>query len=161
MANECEWINPDHYLQTPSGRVWTPERNTVAWEQAYVQLTSALAGAPRTLYLVCGLQGAGKSSWIEVNMSRLAPCVFFDAALPRAVHRLPAITIARSTGARARCVWMDTPLEIALKRNAERREDERVPESSIRSVAAQFEPPSVSEGFIEVVRVDGSKEIRR
>jgi hypothetical protein len=56
---------------------------------------------------------------------------------------------------------MDTPLEIALKRNAERREDERVPESSIRSVAAQFEPPSVSEGFIEVVRVDGSKEIRR
>ena len=160
MANECEWVNPDHYLLTPLGRVWTPERNTVAWEQAYVQLTSALTGAPRILYLVCGLQGAGKSSWIKVSMPRLAPCVFFDAVLPRAVHRLPVITIARSAGTQARCVWIDTPLEIALKRNAERRDDERVPESSIRSVAAQFEAPSVSEGFIEVIRVEGAEEFR-
>ena len=161
MANECEWVNPDHYLLTPLGRVWTPERNAVAWDQAYAQLTSAFAGAPRALYLVCGLQGAGKSTWIEANMSRLAPCVFFDAALPRAVHRLPAITIARSAGVQTSCVWIDTPLEIALERNAERREDERVPESSIRSVAAQFEPPLESEGFMEVVRVEGSEEIRR
>jgi len=156
MVNECEWVNPDHFLLTPSGRVWTPERNAVAWEQAYAQLTRALTVTPRPLILVCGLQGAGKSTWIEANRSRSGPCVFFDAALPRAVHRLPAITIAHSAGAQARCVWIDTPLEIALKRNAERRDDEHVPESSIRSVASQFEPPSMSEGFIEVVRVDGA-----
>ncbi|MGI9278307.1 MAG: hypothetical protein ACR2PX_01590 [Endozoicomonas sp.] len=28
-------INPDHYLQTEQGRLWTPERSQQAWKQAY------------------------------------------------------------------------------------------------------------------------------
>jgi hypothetical protein len=157
-----EWINPDDFLQTPSGRVWTPERNQVAWEQAYAQLTRAFSRIPtdaepngqRDLYLVCGLQGAGKSTWIRNNAPRLAPCIFFDAALPRAIHRLPVLEIARSAGATVHGVWIHAPLEVALRRNAQRRNDERVPETSIRSVAQQFEPPTVSEGFADILCVE-------
>ena len=85
----------------------------------------------------------------------LAPCVFFDAALAKSIHRLPVVTIAHCVDATVHAVWIDTPLEVALRRNAQRRDDERVPDASIRSVAAQFEPPSISEGFIEVVRIGG------
>ena len=156
-----EWINPDDFLLTPYGRLWTPERSKVAWEQAYAALTQVLSrdsiDAPpahkRDLYLVCGLQGAGKSTWIRNNAPGLAPCIFFDAALPRAIHRLPVITIARAAGATVHAVWINASLEIALHRNSLRRDDERVPETSIRSVAAQFEPPTVAEGYIDVLSV--------
>ena len=156
-----EWINPDDFLLTPTGRLWTPERNEVAWQQAFDSLTRSLSRVVadaqpdhrRDLYLVCGLQGAGKSTWIRNNAARLAPCVFFDAALPRAVHRRPVISIAGSAGVSVRAVWINTSLEEALRRNSLRRDDERVPETAIRSVAAQFEPPSVSEGFIDVLTV--------
>lgn len=158
-----DWINPDDFLLTPAGRVWTPERNKAAWERAYASLQHALSGTPhdsaadkeRDLYLVCGIQGAGKSTWIKNNAPRLAPCVFFDAALPKASHRLPILAIAHSAGTRAHAVWIDTPLEVCLQRNAERQIDERVPEAAIRSVAAHFEPPSPAEGFIEILHVEG------
>ena len=162
LAYEC--INPDDFLLTPQGRLWTPERSKVAWELAYASVRRALSESAaadsstckRGLYLVCGIQGAGKSTWIRNNAIRLAPCIFFDAALPRAVHRLPIITIARSTGASVRAVWVNTPLEEALRRNAMRRDDERVPEASIRSVAQQFEAPTPAEGFVEVIRIENS-----
>jgi AAA domain len=158
-----DWINPDDFLLTPAGRVWTPERNEAAWEQAYASLRQALsrkphdnvAGQKRDLYLVCGIQGSGKSTWIRNNAPQLAPCVFFDAALPKASHRLPILAMAHSVGAPAHAVWIDTPLEVCLRRNAERQIDERVPEAAIRSVATQFEPPSPAEGFIEVLHVEG------
>jgi hypothetical protein len=161
-----EWINPDDFLLTPSGRLWTPERNKAAWEQSYTLLTRVLSGGPidarpdrkRDLYLVCGLQGAGKSTWIRNNVSRLSPCVFFDAALPRAIHRLPIMTIARCAGATVHAVWISAPLEDVLHRNSLRRDDARVPEASIRSVAAQFEPPTVSEGFVDVLAVQNGNQ---
>jgi hypothetical protein len=157
----CEWINPDDFLLTPSGRLWTAERNKAAWEHAYALLRQVLSRVPidappsykHDLYLVCGIQGAGKSTWIRNNAARLAPCIFFDAALPKAVHRLPIITIARSAGATVHAVWINAALEDALGRNSLRRDDEQVPEAAIRSVAAQFQPPTVSEGFADVLAV--------
>lgn len=49
-------INPDDYLETEYGRLFTPERNRQAWLQAYARLESALAQPVRgvTLYLVMG-----------------------------------------------------------------------------------------------------------
>lgn len=29
------WINPDHFLETVDGRVWTIERNQAAWFPLY------------------------------------------------------------------------------------------------------------------------------
>jgi predicted kinase len=158
-AYEC--INPDEFLQTSSGRHWTPERNKAAWQLAFAALQRALmenssgqdSSGKRDLYVVCGIQGAGKTTWIRENALRLAPCIFFDAALPRAIHRLPLITMAQQVGVTVHAVWINSPIEDALKRNALRSADERVPEASIHAVAEQFEALTCAEGFAAIINV--------
>ncbi len=59
-------INPDDFLETPEGRVWTVERNEEAWRLSYVALERALEPTPASMRVVVvrGIQGAGKSTWI-------------------------------------------------------------------------------------------------
>ncbi|MEL4891371.1 kinase [Xanthomonas protegens] len=143
-------INPDHFLQTERGRVWTSERNQAAWRQSHDALQAILAtscepAGPWTVVIVCGLQGAGKTTWIARQPVR--PCtVYFDAALPGARHRAPIVAIAKAAGARIEIVWIKVALPIALARNLQRPADEQVPESAIRSVASLFEAPTLAEG---------------
>lgn len=150
-------LNPDHFLETSAGRVDSPERGRAAWEQAYTELEGQLAavGAGGTLYIVCGLQGAGKSTWVRLNAQTMGPhAIFFDAALPSRKHRSRALGMAAASGTPAVAVWINTPIEIALQRNASRPEGERVPESIIQHVLEQLEPPSLTEGFVRIIEVD-------
>ncbi len=147
------YFNPDDYLETESGRVFTPERSKIAFEQAYTDLERALRSAPSSarLYVVVGVQGAGKTTWILQNAPGLGESAFFfDAALPRAIHRARAIGIAKAAGVPAISVWIRSSLEAALAHNESRVSDHRVSEFAIRSVHSIMEPPSVSEGFLEV-----------
>ncbi|SFO27587.1 Predicted kinase [Variovorax sp. PDC80] len=149
-------INPDHYLQTSTGRVFTKERQLAAWDRVYEDLEAALrrrSSTPMQLYLVMGVQGSGKTTWIRRNIAALPGAVFLDAALPAARHRARALDIARRCGVEATTVWINTPLEIALARNASRPADERVPEEAMRSVFSLLEAPTVSEGFVRVVEI--------
>ncbi|SDJ09873.1 AAA domain-containing protein [Pseudomonas delhiensis] len=155
--NHSRHINPDHFLETPDGRLYTPERSALAWRQAYAALDRALASAPAgsTLFLVIGVQGGGKTAWVQRHAAALGDTAyFFDAALPGAAHRRQALETAARHGVPVVAVWLDTALELALARNRARREDHRVPEAAIRSVHARFEAPQASEGFlrIEVLR---------
>ncbi|MNR90292.1 Acetyltransferase (GNAT) family protein [compost metagenome] len=149
-------INPDHYLQTKHGRVYTPERSKLAWEQAYAALDAELSKRPRQLYIVCGVQAAGKTSWIRQHSELLADAVVFDAALPARQHRVRALALAQTHGVAATAVWLDSSLELALTRNANRAEDERVPPAAIRSVFGMLEVPSHAEGFVEIVHIDSN-----
>lgn len=144
-------INPDDYLETDAGRVWTPERNAEAWRLSFQRLEQAIAaaGSDARVVLVCGLQGAGKTRWISERTARPGT-IYFDAALPRARHRAPIVNIALRVGASIEAVWVDAPIAIALARNAQRPRDQIVPEAAIRSVAEQFEPPQMTEGFVRV-----------
>jgi predicted kinase len=146
-------INPDKFLETPDGRVWTPERNAEAWRLAFDALDFALSErklAGLNVVIVCGLQGSGKSTWIAQNGVRSPNIIYFDAALPRARHRAPIVEIARKHSASVEVVWINVPFDVALQRNAQRPTDQIVPEASIASVAALFEPPSKDEGFTTV-----------
>ena len=141
-------INPDDFLETAQGRVWTPERGEAAWDQSYRALEQAIMqhAGPVRVVLVCGVQGAGKTSWIAAQ----PPCpgiIYYDAALPGVRHRAKIIAIARRFGAAIAAVFIDTPLAVAIERNACRSPDRIVPVSAIRSVAGQFELPSTDEGF--------------
>lgn len=53
-------INPDHYLETGHGRVFTPERNRQAWQLAYARLTEELTKRRKGahVYLVIEVVGA-------------------------------------------------------------------------------------------------------
>lgn len=147
-------FNPDDYLATPEGRVYTAERNAAAWEQMYTDLEALFrAAAPETrFFLVMGVQGGGKTTWIRAHCDAFgAHAVFMDAAVPAKRHRARAVELAKRFGVRATAVWIDTPLERALAQNARRRTDEVVPESAVRSVFSLLEAPTVDEGFEEVI----------
>lgn len=150
------YFNPDDYLETDAGRVFTPERSRAAFQRAYSDLRQALRSAQSgaQLFVVVGVQGGGKTTWIRENAGSLGPRAhFFDAALPRAIHRSPVVAIARDCGVPACAVWVHVSLEVALARNQLRRADHRVPDAAIRNVHSIMEPPSTGEGFAEVSKV--------
>lgn len=141
-------INPDDFLETPEGRVWTVKRNDEAWRLSYAALESAIIASPDPIrvVVVCGVQGAGKSTWIA-SQPESPSTIYFDAALPAARHREKVIGIAKGLGAAVEAVWVDTPLDVAIERNAARTPDKMVPVASIVAVAKQFEEPTAVEGF--------------
>lgn len=146
-------INPDDFLETEEGRVFTPERNAQAWASAYASLEAALSHGRSDvrLFVVMGVQGAGKSTWIERHRGTLGEnAVVFDAAVPAARHRDKLLAIAKRYNVAAIAVWVQSSLEDALRRNRLRTPDEQVPEEAIRSVYSLLEAPSVEEGFSEV-----------
>lgn len=154
------YINPDSFLGQP--RIWSPERSKAAWEQCYLVLSSAVAErAIEGLYIVFGLQGAGKTHWIRTSSKRIVrePAAVFDAALPAARHRARAIEIVGSGNIPVFAIWVDTPVSVALARNAGRPEDERVPREAIESVAELLEEPTFQEGFSEIYRIDSRGDI--
>ena len=149
-------INPDHFLQTDSGRVITPELNTRAWKQSYEALDAALqAATPATsLYVLVGPQGAGKSTWARNLARNDGGVIIFDAILVKRSEREPVVRAAEAHGVSKRiAVWFRTPLELCLTRNAARPQDEVVPERNIRNVHAAVEPPTTDEGFDSIIDV--------
>jgi len=152
-------FNPDDYLWTSKGRVYTEERSAAAWEQLYAELESLLgvAGPDACFFVVMGVQGGGKTTWIRNNYEALGgSAVFLDAALPGRRHRTRALALARRFSVRTVAVWINAPLERALRQNAQRSLDEVVPESAVRSVFGLLEAPTIREGFHEVIVVNGS-----
>lgn len=148
-------INPDHFLETPEGRVTTRERNAWAWQQCHAALPGALAaGDPAgPLYVMVGAQGSGKTTWAR-ERQRLEPgCTIFDAILVKRSERAPLLAAARALGVPAVAVWIRTPLEICLARNAARPPDAIADEAGLRNVFAALEPPTVDEGFARVWEV--------
>ena len=148
-------INPDHFLQTASGRVTTPERNAEAWQQCFAALDAALQRSDlwTKVYLLIGPQGSGKSTWARRITIEEPLSILFDAILVKRSERSPILAKARERGVPAVAVWFRTPLAVCLARNSVRPADEIAAEQGIRNVYAAVEPPSPSEGFAEVVEV--------
>lgn len=150
-------INPDDYLETEFGREFTPERNRQAWELAYARLRSELSTArPGThVYVVMGVQGAGKSRWVSENYGRLGSrAIVFDAALPARRHREQLLGIVREYDFPVIGIFIKAPLALALSRNARRSADKRVPEDALNSIFGLLELPAESEGFAWVQTVE-------
>lgn len=150
-------INPDDYLETEFGREFTPERNRQAWGLAYERLQSELSQARRGthVYVVMGVQGAGKSRWVSENLGRLGSrAIVFDAALPAKCHREALLSIVRQSGVPVMAVFIEASLHLALSRNARRSADKRVPEAALNSVFGLLETPDESEGFVWVQTVE-------
>ncbi|MGY8605964.1 hypothetical protein ACTVH1_09710 [Gluconobacter cerinus] len=151
---ETTLINPDVFLETDTGRIWMPERNVQAWQCAFAALQRLLSTAPgAATIVVCGLQGAGKSTWVATQLPQ-SKKVYFNAALPGAKHRQPIIDIARSADAMLEAVRTRVSLDTTLAQNALRAPDKKVPKKSILSVHSLLEPPTIKEGFGSVRIID-------
>ncbi|WP_035563595.1 AAA family ATPase [Burkholderia sp. 9120] len=147
-------LNPDHYLQIDGRRVFTPERNTTAWERLYADLAAALADSPRRVFLVIGVQGSGKSTWVKARLQSAADVICVDSTLATAARRSRLIEIARRAKSPVTGVWIRVSLETALGRNRTRPHDEIVPDEAIANVFRLFEAPSLSEGLDEIILID-------
>lgn len=148
-------FNPDDYLETTGE--FTAELGRRAWLRLYEELKSVLRRLEGrgVLYIVCGLQGAGKSTWVYENYERLSEnSVFLDAALPKASQRRRPIELAKQFSIRAVAVWINTPLAVARERNSRRGANARAPESLIQRVASQFQSPTTEEGFEQVIEIN-------
>jgi hypothetical protein len=148
-------INPDHYLETPEGRVTTEGRNADAWRQCFVDLALALkqASGGETLYVLVGAQGSGKSSWASAKVAKDDKAIIFDAILVKRSERELILNAARMAQVPAVAVWFKTPLETCIERNAARSADKIANEQGLRNVFAALEPPCVEEGFNHVLEV--------
>lgn len=133
-----------------------------------------------------GLQGAGKSTWVaaclaathavvskdhwprarrrEARQQRVVAqllaegrSVVVDNTNPSAAERAPLVAAARAACVPVRAVWVDTPLDVCLTRNAARPEEARVPLVGVHAAQARFTPPTPEEGFtrVDVVRPRG------
>lgn len=148
-------ISPDRYLETPDGRVFTPERNARAWQQCRQDLLQALAHADcnTVLYLLIGAQGAGKSTWASAHGKQQPDSIVFDAILVQRAERAALLAAAAQAQVPAIAVWFQTSLAQCLARNAARAADQVANASGLRNVFAALEPPSLDEGFCRIVQV--------
>jgi len=152
----CTTIDPDDDLDLSGHVEVTVDDVHAAWDRAYAAAAHALVEADddATLYVVFGLQGAGKSTWVRAHAASLpAPAVVLTGPLPARRHRERAIALAHALGCACVGIWIDTPFEVAAARNAGRSGLRRIPDSTMRQVAGQLEPPSRDEGFDAVYRV--------
>jgi hypothetical protein len=129
-----------------------------AHAKTFVERTLSEGQGPYNYYLVCGVQGQnplGKGEQREV--SRAGNC--FDAAQARARDRAGAVAQARRFSCRLICIWVWCPLELALSRNRGRPSDQVVGDDVVNLVFNTFEPPTLEEGFDEVLKVEnGDRE---
>jgi len=154
--NSQRHINPDHYLGIDNSYIFTPERNQAAWRKAYTDFESLLRNAkPSTkLYVVIGIQGSGKSTWVEHNILHFgSEAIFFDAALPARVHRRRVLELAQENGVSVIAVWMNTPLKVAIARNSARPPNKQVPELAVHRVFYMLERPEKDEGFSQIFEI--------
>ena len=147
-------ISPDHFLDLENVTAVSREQGVAAWDRAYEQLAARLSGDGRggTVYVLLGLQGGGKSTWIRDNAPLYpASATFFEGPLPSIKCRLRALSICKAAGCSAVAVWINTPFAIALQRNARRKGLARTKDEALTHVRDRLEAPSMEEGFAQVI----------
>jgi hypothetical protein len=123
-------VSPDSHLMIDGKYVWTPERVRRAWVLAMKELEEALSsGKFQGVTLMMGAPGAGKSTWLRENGKENR--IYFDAVFKNAASRKPLLEMAAKFGVPLNIVFLDTPLQVCLDRNAQRSPDRKVPEETL------------------------------
>lgn len=149
-------VRPDDLLPKGEGR-WTTETVPEAFAEAARQLRAHLADpAVRTVIVLVGIPGAGKTTWCAAQPPDDSTVVYDvvnadpkrRAALARRISAAGKVPVA---------VHLVTPLSLALVRNAERPPWRRVPEAFVRQAAIKLrrDPPKLAEGWARVDVVIG------
>jgi predicted kinase len=79
--------------------------------------------------------------------------VVVDNTNPTSAERAAILDGARARGARVVCYFFDVTTREAVARNAGRTGRDKVPNVAIFTVAKRLEPPTLAEGFDQLVRL--------
>jgi predicted kinase len=146
-------------------------------------LLGNVSTAKNEIVVLCGVPGSGKSTiaktrfanYVRINLDtvktrnkeRLAilqainngDSIVVDSTNTTRKARTRYVEIARAHRIPTRCIFLECPVEIALRRNANRRGKEKVPDFVLRFYFKRIELPSKSEGFdsVEIVRILDNK----
>jgi len=82
------------------------------------------------------------------------PVTYIDATSLTPWERRPYIRLGQLYDCDVEAVFFDVPVEVCIARNRFR--ERIVPEQAIRDMARRLVPPSVSEGFSTVTRIDAT-----
>ncbi|MES2436507.1 MAG: AAA family ATPase [Patescibacteria group bacterium] len=141
-------IEPDQHYYENGKYVWTPEKRAAAWEKCFTVLEQeATSGKFKKIVMLIGIPGAGKSTYTKAHDSEST--IIFDGVFVNPKERERAITIAHSTGLPIEGVWLNTPLEICLERNAQRTDDRKVREDHVTMMYENLQKnkPRLEEGY--------------
>jgi predicted kinase len=155
-------ISPDTFRYNEHGRyVSSSEVSALAWEKSFQALLGALQIEATGLFLLVGIPGAGKSTWLDRDpfAKRIGPKqdIYFDATLTRRVEREPLIQMAAQYAVPVEAIVFLTPIQVCLTRNWARTEDRRVPYPAIARMHENMrnEPVQLEEGFAKITAVRG------
>ena len=148
-------INPDHYLQTQQGRIWTKERNQIAWKRCFEDYLSELRDDAKVqiVYLLIGCQGSGKTHWAAIKNKEESHNIIFDAILVQKSERKYLLRLAHIYKKTCIAIYFTTTLKECLYRNSCRNLDERADEQALTNVFMCVEKPTLDEGFSSIVQV--------
>ena len=120
--------------------------------------------ADTRFFIVFGVQGGGKTSWIRRHIESLgSSAIFLDAALPARRHRARALALARRFAVDCIAVCIKVPLERALEQNARPVLDEELPNSRFAAFSGYSKPQPMRKVFVNSLRsrmaLETSKQI--
>lgn len=139
----------------------------VAWLNSMDELRKLLKSPiPTKLYITIGVQGSGKSRWTTSVECIGRREIIFDATNLTMYSRYELFHIAKSSpnnDLKICAVCFPVLLETALKRNAKRPADRRVPENVIKKAYSKIEFPTIEgdlskEQFDEILIIRGDNE---
>ena len=153
-------ISPDKFLKDINGDYkWTPKANSEAWTRCYRGLGKELTNvSDGNLLIMCGLPGSGKSSILSGKHGNKQEAealleqynVIFDATFSTRISRSSILNICIGAGWDVDCMYVNTPVDECLSRNALRRDVKNVPDTVIIGMYDRFDTPELSEGFKHV-----------
>lgn len=132
-SRNAESICLDDYFYDSKGVYsWNPQLDLVAWKKL-----------------------TGKLEEILVRQSKTDPApIIVDDIFYYLDRRAEIIDMAMRHARPAVCVFLDTPLEVAVQRNAQRSDDRKIPEDVIRKMHKSMAYPAPSEGWRRIYKLD-------
>lgn len=159
-------VSPDKYLLDKNRYSWSKARANNAWAKAHLEFEELLkTTSPVKVYLMCGVQCSGKTTWIKGHKpTEPGTHIYFDAVLKSSSERAVFISKIKDIYPEAEvvCVRVIASLETCLSRQRDRATNDPqaklVPPNIIQANFELFEEVEMDELFdqILIVRTDMS-----